>query len=144
MTDGASLVEALAVREDKSERSIRMTLSLAFISPVLAKAAMEGRLPRGFSVNRLDAAKVAAIEATLRTRYADFGATLASEKLRETALELRSPAPRWRPLVERRMIARTAHDNRLQGPSRTNRGLNLLGGYAFTGAPRANAECRSH
>jgi hypothetical protein len=29
----------------------------------------------------LDAAK--AIEAALRTRYADFGATLASEKLRE-------------------------------------------------------------
>ena len=35
------------------------------------------------SNNRLDAAKVATIEATLRTRYADFGATLASEKLRE-------------------------------------------------------------
>ena len=30
-----------------------MTLSLAFISPVLAEAAMEGRLPRGFSVKRL-------------------------------------------------------------------------------------------
>ncbi len=45
--------ESLAVREGKSERSIRMTLSLAFISPVLAKAAMEGRLPRGFSVKRL-------------------------------------------------------------------------------------------
>jgi site-specific DNA recombinase len=43
----------LAVREGKSERSIRMTLSLAFISPVLAKAAMEGRLPRGFSIKRL-------------------------------------------------------------------------------------------
>ena len=37
----------------KSERSIRMTLSLAFLSPVLAEAAMEGRLPRGFSVKRL-------------------------------------------------------------------------------------------
>jgi transposase len=36
------------------------------------------------SNNRLDAAKIATIEATLRTRYADFGATLASEKLRET------------------------------------------------------------
>ena len=30
-----------------------MTLSLAFISPVLAEAAMEGRLPRGFCVKRL-------------------------------------------------------------------------------------------
>jgi hypothetical protein len=39
--------------EHKSERSIRMTVSLAFVSPVLAKAAMEGRLARGFSVKRL-------------------------------------------------------------------------------------------
>ena len=46
-------IESLAVRESKSERSIRMTLSLAFISPVLAEAAMEGRLPRGFCVKRL-------------------------------------------------------------------------------------------
>jgi site-specific DNA recombinase len=46
-------VESLAVREGKTERSIRMTLSLAFLSPVLAEAAMEGRLPRGFSVKRL-------------------------------------------------------------------------------------------
>ncbi len=30
-----------------------MTLSLAFLSPVLAEAAMEGRLPRGFSARRL-------------------------------------------------------------------------------------------
>ena len=41
------------MREDKSERSIWMTMSLAFISPVLAEAALEGRLPRGFSVKRL-------------------------------------------------------------------------------------------
>ena len=47
------LSESLAIRESKSERSIRMTLSLAFISPVLAEAAMEGRLPRGFCVKRL-------------------------------------------------------------------------------------------
>ena len=30
-----------------------MTLSLAFLSPVLAEAAMEGRLPRGFCIKRL-------------------------------------------------------------------------------------------
>jgi hypothetical protein len=41
------------MREHKSERSIRMTVSLAFLSPVLAEAAMEGRLPRGFSFRRL-------------------------------------------------------------------------------------------
>ena len=42
-----------AVRAGKSERSIRMNLSLAFLSPVLAEAAMDGRLPRGFSIRRL-------------------------------------------------------------------------------------------
>ena len=30
-----------------------MTLSLAFVSPALAEAAIEGRLPRGFCVKRL-------------------------------------------------------------------------------------------
>jgi hypothetical protein len=35
------------------------------------------------SNNRLEAARLAAIEAALMTRYSDFGATLASEKLRE-------------------------------------------------------------
>ena len=46
-------IEALAVREGKTERSIRMTLSLAFLCPTLVKAAIEGRLPRGFGVRRL-------------------------------------------------------------------------------------------
>ena len=53
LSDPSQSIESLAVREGKSERSIRMTLSLAFLSPVLAEAAMEGRLPRGFSVKRL-------------------------------------------------------------------------------------------
>src|SRR5271165_4887527 len=46
-------IESLAIREGKSERSIRMTLSLAFICPVLAEAAMGGRVPRGFCIKRL-------------------------------------------------------------------------------------------
>ena len=53
LVDPTETIELLAVREGKSERSIRMTLSLAFISPVLAEAAMEGRLPRGFCIKRL-------------------------------------------------------------------------------------------
>jgi site-specific DNA recombinase len=53
LIDPAQTIESLAMREHKSERSIRMTVSLAFVSPVLAKAAMEGSLPRGFSVKRL-------------------------------------------------------------------------------------------
>jgi len=44
---------SLAAREKKTERSIRMTLSLAFLSPALVKAAIDGRLPRGFGVKRL-------------------------------------------------------------------------------------------
>ncbi len=45
--------DALAAREQKSERSIRQTLSLAFLSPAIVKAAIEGRLPRGLGITRL-------------------------------------------------------------------------------------------
>jgi len=44
---------ALAKREGKTERSIRMFLSLAFLDPTLVKAAVEGRLPRGYGLSRL-------------------------------------------------------------------------------------------
>jgi hypothetical protein len=57
LSDANTSLDSLAVRAGKSERSIRMTLSLAlslaFLSPVLAEAAMDGRLPRGFSIRRL-------------------------------------------------------------------------------------------
>jgi site-specific DNA recombinase len=43
-------IESIAARESKSERSILMTLSLAFLAPDLDKAAIEGRLPRGFGL----------------------------------------------------------------------------------------------
>ena len=43
----------IAARERKTERSIRMTLSLAFLAPGIVKASIEGRLPRGFGVTRL-------------------------------------------------------------------------------------------
>jgi len=51
--DSSQTVESLAAREGKTERSIRMTLSLAFVAPPIVKAAIEGRLPRGFGVKRL-------------------------------------------------------------------------------------------
>ena len=44
-------VEAIASREGKTERSIRMTLSLAFLAPDIVKAAIDGRLPRGFGAD---------------------------------------------------------------------------------------------
>ena len=49
----AQTLGALALREGKTDRSIRMTLSLAFLAPDLVKAAIEGRLPRGFGLKRL-------------------------------------------------------------------------------------------
>jgi len=39
LSDPTQSIESLAVREGKSERSIRMMLSLAFLSPVLALVA---------------------------------------------------------------------------------------------------------
>src|SRR5271165_6224444 len=64
--DPAHTIDSLAVRDGKSERSIRMTLSLAFVSPVLAEAAMEGRLPRGFCVKRLNRPADAMVRAMAR------------------------------------------------------------------------------
>ena len=45
--------ESLALREGKTDRSIRMTLSLAFLAPDIIKAAVEGHLPRGCGLKRL-------------------------------------------------------------------------------------------
>jgi site-specific DNA recombinase len=53
LADPRQSIESLATREGKTERSIRMTLSLAFLAPALVKAGIEGRLPRGFGVARL-------------------------------------------------------------------------------------------
>jgi site-specific DNA recombinase len=46
-------IESLAAREGKTERWTRRTISLAFLCPALIKAAIDGRLPRGFGVKRL-------------------------------------------------------------------------------------------
>jgi hypothetical protein len=50
-----SIIDAgqLAKRERCTERQINLTLSLAFLSPQLVKAAVEGRLPRGINIERL-------------------------------------------------------------------------------------------
>ena len=45
--------DAIAMRERCSERSIRMTLSLAFLSPGIVRAIIDGRLPRGIGLTRL-------------------------------------------------------------------------------------------
>jgi site-specific DNA recombinase len=53
LSDPRLTLESLASREGKTVRSIRMTLSLAFLAPEIVKAAVEGRLPRGFGLKRL-------------------------------------------------------------------------------------------
>ncbi len=45
--------DTIAVRENCSERSVRMTLSLASLSPTIVRAIIEGRLPRGIRVKHL-------------------------------------------------------------------------------------------
>lgn len=46
-------IEQIAVREKCSVRQINMTISLAFLSPTLVNAAIDGRLPRGIGIARL-------------------------------------------------------------------------------------------
>ena len=53
LSDVETSIATVAARERKSERSIRMTLSLVFLAPDLVRAAIEGRLPRGFNRTRL-------------------------------------------------------------------------------------------
>jgi len=53
LSDPTTSIATPADRERKSERSIRMTLSLAFLGPELVKAAINSKLPRGFNTTRL-------------------------------------------------------------------------------------------
>jgi hypothetical protein len=53
LSDPRLTLESLASREGKTMRSIRMKVSLAFLAPEIVKAAVEGRLPRGFGLKRL-------------------------------------------------------------------------------------------
>ncbi|NNM74054.1 recombinase family protein [Enterovirga aerilata] len=45
--------DAIANRESLTERSVRMTLSLAFLSPAIVKAIIDSRLPRGIGLRTL-------------------------------------------------------------------------------------------
>ncbi len=45
--------DAIAQRETCSERSIRLTLSLAHLSPTIVRAIVDGRLPRGIGISHL-------------------------------------------------------------------------------------------
>jgi site-specific DNA recombinase len=53
LADPGVTIATIATREKRTERSIRQTLSLAFLDPALVETAIEGRLPRGFGLKRL-------------------------------------------------------------------------------------------
>jgi site-specific DNA recombinase len=53
LSDPNQSLESLALREGRTDRSIRMALSLAFLAPDIVQAAVEGRLPRGYGLKRL-------------------------------------------------------------------------------------------
>jgi site-specific DNA recombinase len=53
LSDPRQTLSSLGLREHKTDRSIRMTLSLAFLAPNIVQAAIEGRLPRGCGLKRL-------------------------------------------------------------------------------------------
>jgi site-specific DNA recombinase len=52
-TGSADNAEQIATREKCSVRQVNMTISLAYLSPTLVKAAIDGRLPRGIGIARL-------------------------------------------------------------------------------------------
>lgn len=45
--------EALAIREQRSKRSVHMLISLSFVDPDIIEALIAGRLPRGIGITRL-------------------------------------------------------------------------------------------
>ena len=45
--------DAIALRQGCTERAIRLTLALAFISPKIVETIIAGRLPRGISIRDL-------------------------------------------------------------------------------------------
>lgn len=53
IVSGTATVDEIAARQKCSVRHVNMTISMAFIAPVLVKAAVEGRLPRGIGVANL-------------------------------------------------------------------------------------------
>jgi site-specific DNA recombinase len=59
LADPRLTVAAIGSCEGKSERSIEMILSLAVLAPDLVKAAVEGRLPRGFGLTCLTGLPIA-------------------------------------------------------------------------------------
>ena len=133
ISDPNETVEAIASREGKTERSIRMTLSLAFLAPDIVKAAIDGRLPRGFGLKRL---------VDLPTSWSDQGGCWVSER--------RRVPKRGAPCARSRMRKRSVFNRRLRGRLHwtlsSSASVVALSDGATYGAPRAAGcpPCRAH
>ena len=68
MIMAGTTTHVLAARAGKTERTIRLTVSLAFLDPKLVQAAVQGRLPRGVNATRLSDAP-----ASWRDQWAAIG-----------------------------------------------------------------------
>ena len=53
LVKGSSSIDVIAARERRSPRSVQKIISLAFLSPKIVQAAIDGTLPRGLSMTRL-------------------------------------------------------------------------------------------
>ena len=61
-------IEAIAMREDCSDRSVQRALSLAFLSPRIIEAIIHGKLPRGIGI-----ASLASLPACFAKQHAGLG-----------------------------------------------------------------------
>jgi site-specific DNA recombinase len=46
-------VDSIATQQNRSAKTIRSTLSLAFLAPDIVQAAIDGTLPRGLGVSQM-------------------------------------------------------------------------------------------
>lgn len=53
LTGDATDIAAIAEKQEVSEKTVRSTLSLAFLAPDIVQAAIDGRLPRGLGVSSM-------------------------------------------------------------------------------------------
>ena len=53
MADKLTDIETIAKRHGLSEKTVRSTLSLAFVAPDIVQAAIDGKLPRGLGLSQM-------------------------------------------------------------------------------------------
>ena len=53
VSGGATDIAVIAEKQNVSEKTVRSTLSLAFLAPDIVQAAIDGRLPRGLGVSQM-------------------------------------------------------------------------------------------